>query len=504
MSVARASPTGHAIGRSFGRLLQWIRSASTAPYEQAVAERVLRDPGPRSRGTVSRVSAPLTDAPKTTQAGPLAAAERSFGTDVLLTVVSKLLYTAGGVVVTIVIARGLGPTGQGLFAVALNLTLMLIQVGSIGLPIANPYFAARDPAAQRLLIGHSLRLAAVLSLVLAAGACGLKVLLPSSLAGLGWTELAVTLATMPIALGGLFLQGVLLGRKAMLAFNLVELSQVAVALLALVVGFAVVDLTLVQVLVIIGLSRVLSFGVALFNLRDALRAPRVRRPGLLGEMLRKGALIYLVALIGFVLIRVDLLLVNSVLGARQAGLYSIAAIIAEGLVLAPLVVGTNLLPRVATSTDATLTALVFRTMFTGFGLLCVASAPGVAIAVPVLFGDRYAGAVQLYFDLLVGVFALGLLNSLTVHYFIRGYPRVLIATWVLALVLDIAANLVLLGPLGSRVAPIASSVAYSGVLLVHVVVFRRELGSWSELCPRPREASHLVADALRGSTAPRG
>lgn len=428
---------------------------------------------------------------------PARGAERSFGGDVVLTVASKLLYTVGGVLVTIMIARGLGPTGQGVFAVALNLTLMLIQLGSIGLPVANPFFAARDPEAQPVLIGYSLRLAVVLSLVLAAGACVLKAILPSSLAGLGWPELVITLATIPLALAALFLQGVLLGRQAMLAYNVVELSQVTVALVVLAAAFAFFDPGLAAVLAIIGVSRVVSLGVALGALRGVLRPSGARRPGLLKRMLRKGALVYLVALIAFVLIRVDLLLVNAIVGAEQAGQYSIAAVIAEGLVLVPLVVGTNLLPRVATSTDATLTAMVFRTMFTGFGLMCLASAPGVAIAVPILFGARYEDAVPLYLDLLPGIFALGLLNSLTVHYFVRGYPRPLIATWIVALLANVVANLVLLEPLGTRVAPIASSAAYIGVLLAHVVVFSRELGGWGALRPRPAEAWRLVVDAVR-------
>ena len=161
------------------------------------------------------------------------------------------------------------------------------------------------------------------------------------------------------------------------AYNLVELSQILVAVIGLAVGFAIFDMTLAKVLIIIGISRVVSLAFALWALRDLVLAPRVPRPGLLKEMVQKGLLVYFVALMGFVLVRVDLLLVNGIVGAEQAGQYSIAAVIGEGLVLVPLVVGTNLLPRVATTDDPALTALVFRTMVTGFGLVCLASAPGV-------------------------------------------------------------------------------------------------------------------------------
>lgn len=421
----------------------------------------------------------------------------------MVTVGSKLLYVLGGVAVTVVIARGLGPTGQGLFAVALNLTLMLIQLGSVGLPVANPYFAARDPDAQRVLLGYSLKLAVVLSVVLAGGAGLLKTVVPSSLEGLDWPELGITLATIPVALAALFLQGILLGRRAILAYNLVELSQAATALVALAVGFLAFDLQLAEVLIIIGISRIVSLGVALVALRDVVRSQAPpSRPGLLGQMLRKGGEVYLIALIGFVLIRVDLLLVNALLGARVAGQYSIAAVVAEGLVLVPIVVGTNLLPRVATTSDAALTATVFRTMVVAFGLICLASMPAVAIGVPLLFGEAFQPAVNLYVYLVPGVFSLGLLNSLTVHYFVRGYPRELVATWVLALVCNVIANLLLLEPLGGAVAPTASSLAYGAVLVAHIVVFSRDVGGLAALRPSVRESWGVVAGAVRRTPAP--
>src|SRR4051794_4402820 len=52
-------------------------------------------------------------------------AARSFVGDVALTVAAKGIFVALGFLTTIIVARGLGPTGQGAFAVAFNLTLLL-------------------------------------------------------------------------------------------------------------------------------------------------------------------------------------------------------------------------------------------------------------------------------------------------------------------------------------------------------------------------------------------
>ena len=62
-----------------------------------------------------------------------------------------------------VVARALGPSGQGLFAVAYTLSLLLIQIGGLGLTTANPYFTARDRASRTRIVGNAVWFAAALT-----------------------------------------------------------------------------------------------------------------------------------------------------------------------------------------------------------------------------------------------------------------------------------------------------------------------------------------------------
>lgn len=419
-------------------------------------------------------------------------AGRSLRGDVLITLVGKGAFVVFGGLLTVIVARELGPTGQGLFATAFSLSLILVQLGSLGLPVSNPYFSARDEGAQRAIVLESLRLAVVVAVVLCGGAVAVWAVAPDVLPGIDGPELALTLAAMPASLATLYLQGVLLGQRRMISYNLVEVIQAGSALAALLVVMAVAELNIVNVLAVIAGGRYVALAFGLVALSGVLRRPRVVRPGLLRELLTHGVKVYVVGFVVFVLVRLDLLLVNALVGAEDAGQYSIAAYLAEGLVMIPIVIGVNLLPRIATMAGSEMSAGVLRLTTIIWGSICLLSIPGALIGIPLLFGDSYDYAIELYVWLAPGILALGLLNSISVHYFVRGYPRLLIASWVAALVGNVVLNLILLPEWGVIAAPVISSASYLAVLAAHLAVFAPEAGGWREVVPGRRDVRILL------------
>lgn len=416
---------------------------------------------------------------------------RSFGGDVVVTVGGKALFVVMGTLLTVVVARELGPTDQGTFAVTYSLALLLVQLGSVGLPIAIPYFAARDEAAQRAVALNALRLLIPISALLAGGVLLAKAGAPELLPGVGWVELGITLGALPASLGTLYLQSVLLGQQRMVAYSLAEVLQVAAALVGVVVVFAVRDASVAGVLAIVSAGRYLGFIASFAALRRTVFSQRIPRPGLLGEMVGHASRVYLVSLLVFALVRLDLLLVNGVLGADDAGQYSVAAVIAEGLVIVPMVIGINLLPRLAKGHGTDLSAAVFRALLIVWGVICLLSIPGAAVGIPLLFGHDYDEAVLLYLLLLPGTFMVGMLNSLVTHYYVRGYPSSLIWVWVIALSANVGLNLALLEPLGVAAAPLISSATYALVLAAHVRVLAKEIGGLRALVPNARDVVRL-------------
>jgi O-antigen/teichoic acid export membrane protein len=441
------------------------------------------------------IAEPATDPPDPSDDGRT---PRTFGFDVVLTSGGKVIFVLCGALLTVLIARTLGPSGQGTFAVSYSLTLLLVQIGSIGLPISNPYFVARDPGTRRAVVEHSLWIAVVVALGLAAAVAVVKAVEPDALRGLSWTETAITLAALPAALATVYLQGVTVGQQRMVWFSVVEIAQVLPSLVVLAVVCVVTQPDLADVLVIVAAGRYISLLVAAYAVREAFRDPRTPQPGLVRRMLGHAARVYLVALLSFALIRLDLLLVNGLLGSDDAGQYSIAAFVTEALIVVPSVIATNLIPRIAKTEGASMTALVVRVTTVVWGAVCLLSVPVAVVGVPLVFGHGYDEAVTLYAWLAAGTFFLGMLSALMAHYWTRGYPPVLIAAWVGGVVVNVAGNALLLGPLGVTVAPIMSSVTYAGVLAVHLVVFAREAGGWHALAPEPRETVRLMRAAFTG------
>ena len=411
-------------------------------------------------------------------------------TDVVVTIVGKVLFVSLGALTTILVARYLGPSGQGVFAVSFSLTLILVQLGSAGFGVAVPVQVAREPRLIHPIISSALALALGAGVLLIGASVLLKALEPETLHGLSWSELLITLAALPPALAVMYMQTVLQGQRRMVAFAAIDVSQATIMLTGLLIAIAVFDVGTLGVLAVLSLTRYALLPIALAMLRrEAFPLARPRR-ALLRRMLAMGSRVYVVGLVTFLLIRLDLLLVNSFLGQRDAGLYSLAGYVSEALSIIPSVVAVNMVVRLAGGDRSS--PLIFRVTFLLYGALCLLSIPVVAFGLPLLYGHAYDESVNLYYWLAPGIFFLGLLSVLGIHYSVSGYPQPLIVAWIAGLVLDIALNVVLLRPVGLFIAPLSSSVAYGLVLVAHLRPFTRDAGGWRELVPRFSELGDLL------------
>jgi O-antigen/teichoic acid export membrane protein len=407
-------------------------------------------------------------------------------TDVLWTFGGKATTLLFGLLIVVVVARELGPSGQGLFAVAYSLALILAQLGGLGLTTANPYFTVREPAQRASIVTNSLWLAAGLGLALVGVGLALYAAAPDVLEGLGWEPLVVTLIGVPGALAALFLQSVLLGESRMVAYNLVEAGQATLTLAGILLAFYAFDAGLTGALAVLTAGRYAALGAYLTLLAPGRLDPRLGR-----RMLSYGLRAYVAIVVSFLVIRLDLLLVNGYLGSAEAGLYSVAATIADGMFVLPMVVALNLFPRVARSDSHEQTAEVFRSLAVLFGALCLLTIPA-AQAIPLVFGEGFEGSISLYYWLLPGVYCLGLLTILAHHFAGRGYPKEAAAIWFVGLALNIAINVAFLPGRGAWVASLASSIAYAVLLALHVWLFVREAGRWGALRPRTAEIARMV------------
>ncbi len=425
-------------------------------------------------------------------------AERELRSDVLLMLGAKLCLLALGAAMTVIVARSLGPAGRGSLASIYALMTLLAQLGTLGIASANPYFAARDPQLRTRIVGNSLWFAGVLGPVMVAVGIAIKIAAPGVLLDVSWLELSVGMVAVPIMLGTLFLQSILLAEGRTVLYNGIEVGAglLTVLLLLTVLPLAPDDVLLALALMIGPQAAALGF-----YMRTMRRhGPLLRRPdgALARRMLGYGARAYLITLIAYMLIRIDLLLVNGIQGAASAGQYSIAVAFADALYLLPGSVAINLFARVARgSGDREMSLNVFHLVAVGYLAVCALAAPLAGPLIALMFGAAYRPATSLFLWLLPGVYCLGVLNVIAYHFAARGMPRELVLVWLPGLAVNLAIDVFLLPHHGTYVASISSSVAYAMVLLLHLRLFARDVGGWSALRPTVAGTSSLLRIVLR-------
>jgi O-antigen/teichoic acid export membrane protein len=422
---------------------------------------------------------------------------RPLAPDVFLMLGTKITLLVLQTLITIIVARELGTSGRGAVAVAFSFTTLLINFGTLGLQTANPFFAARDPTRIGRIVANSLWLSLAIGSVLILIGIVIKFAFPALLQGLDWLQVGVVLIGIPVSLASMLLQNVLLAEGRMKAYNGIELAITLLAASGMWVGLHVLGIgPLGAIIWIVSVSAMgaLTFLALLMRHQPAIRQPDL---DLARQMLKYGFRVYVASVIAFLVFRANLLLVNGYLGNSEAGLFSVAAAMAEAMHVLPTVVAVNLFPRIARGVEYHFTALVFRSVTVLFAIVCLASVPLAGPAIHVLFGSAYAGVKEIYLWMLPGIFCYGTLNVLAYHFAGRGYPLEAMLIWFPGMAVNLAIVILWVPDHGAWVAALAASIGCGIVLVLHMRTFAKESGGYRMLIPRPGEVARLLIASVR-------
>jgi O-antigen/teichoic acid export membrane protein len=394
--------------------------------------------------------------------------------DVAATMGNRLALVAIGMVTSVVVARALGPEGRGIFALATALTAVAVQFGNVGLHASNTWAVARDRTLLGPLLGNTL----VVSLGLGGLVAGITWAVATSLPGFEVTGviLVLAIASIPVNLAYLLLQNLQLGIQKIRTYNAMELIHrlIVVAVLAIAIaGGWLNPATAVGAGLVAGVVVTSWAAVATARAAGASLRPRTR---LLVEHARYGARAYVAALLAYLVLRLDLLLVGALRGATDVGYYSIAVSLAELIYLLPVVVGQMLFPRLSATTDAASRHATVRRASIGIGVAMTTGAAVAAIAagpaINLLYGAAFAPSIPAFLWLLPGIVFLSIYTILSSYLAAVGMPAISLLTPGLGLSLNLALNLALLPGFGIVGAAIASTVTYGLMLAILVAWFR--------------------------------
>lgn len=413
-----------------------------------------------------------------------------------------------GAITTLLMARVLGPSGVGTFAALTFITMLVVQVGTLGLGDAAVVRVGQGKATLQEALSSSV------PLLFAAGLGGSLVVLTYSLLQLPlgdpWVGAAVATACVTAVVSVL----------TQLSIYMIYASQRVITASLLAMGLTLT--TMLGVVVFVVLLHLNLFGGTLAALTAnvsvlAAAAIALRRVGLsfrprlnlayVRPALQFGSRAMLANVLAYSSARADLLLVYGLSTSTQAGLYGVALTLGTISGFAAIGISYASFPRLTRMSDhaaQALTAQVARVSL----ILGTALAMGISIllagVLTLLLGSSFGGALAPAIVLLFGNVLWGAQWLLSRALAARGDPRLLVRSFTLNLVTMICADIPLILAFGALGAAIGSVLAPAAGLLLCLRTYNRNGLAVRNLIPGPGDLQLLRGLSLRAWQAVRG
>lgn len=415
----------------------------------------------------------------------------------LLSMGTRLAMIALRLMRNVLLARILGPSERGLFALLSTLPDLISAATSGGLNTAVGYQAAKQRSmglllSQVLIYGCLVAGALTLICVALARALGNELEVTTQLGLLAWllllavplTVLKSGLLTLHNATGGVG------------AFNALRLTESLVPLLLFVGMFwmwqsAALEAALISWL--LGLSLVVLLGLYWLGKQHSIRLCWDRSGQ--RELLSYSAKSHPDLLFQQVILRSDYLFISAMLGSAALGHYAMASAAAELLLIVPEAVTTPLMKRLLQQ-DAgmdKLTPLALRLTATVMLGACLSMALIGEWLIVTLFGAEYQPAYPALLALLPGLFGLCYASILRLDLLGKDRPGTVSLMMGLGAALNLVLNMLLIPAYGIVGAAMASSIAYLAVTLAMLLLYCKlsRVAFWQTLLVLPSDLAPL-------------
>jgi O-antigen/teichoic acid export membrane protein len=349
---------------------------------------------------------------------------RHLGAGAALSVVVQGGPLAAAAAMSIVLARTIGPSGNGRFALLATLVGLTGMLVSLGLSAGIIYEVSRGRWSVRGALRTSYAAGLVLGAIGFAGALAVFLLLHDSVFHSIRTSLAVVaLASLPPVIAYQFADSILLARERYEGYAALELSHSA-TLLVIGAGLALV-FGLSGAVVGLPAAAVIGSGVGILLLiPEARRDATVDQVGRLRRALRFGAQAWGANLLQQINYRFDVLILAAYASSQDVGVYSVALTLTAVAWVLPQALTTVLFPRIASLDQATIAGEISAdesdaALAKGVRHAVLLSIPAgviigllLLIAVPLLYGSEFHQTIWLGFVLLPGTLLLGVAKVL--------------------------------------------------------------------------------------------
>ncbi len=404
---------------------------------------------------------------------------------------------------SVLISRGLGPEGRGVYYLPVVAAGTMVAVCKLGLEQANVFLLGTRGLSLARLSGQNGFVALVMGSIGVLGLLLASPVFPALFADTPFVLLVLASLTIPFSLHGQFSAGLLtLQGQVTWQFRTALLASVVHVALLLTL-FLARWFTVGAVLGANLTAVVTTWGLTVWPLERRWTTWIRWDADFLWDTLKQSLVLHLGMVLYFLHFRLDMFMVKGMVGTAALGQYSLSVVLAETVLLVTDSLAIAILPRQMGNTLEDAASIALRAARTngllGIGLASLWAAAGMAV-VRVFFGPEFAPAYLPLVGLLPGIVFLSMERTCGGPTLRSGRPARIMAIYAIGLVCNLALNLLWIPTWGILGAALASSVSY-GLEAFLILAWTARLAGEplrQGLVPRKSDVFSLLRNTIEG------
>lgn len=414
----------------------------------------------------------------------------SFVKNTIMTLSRQISGILLGLLASIIIARSLGPEGNGLYQLIVLLPTTLMTLLNLGVGTSSVYYVGQKKYDIKDIIKTNTASGAVLSLAaVIIGLIGVMFFSDKFFEGVPPNYLYFILLIMPLLMLNDFYLVIFQGVQDFKSFNSLALLRQLAALITLVIFIFVLKIGLVGTVIAFIAGVVTQFIVTLILLNKNLKTNLFSgsfSKAYFKESFSFGFKAHFSNVLSFINYRADIYLISMFLNPAAVGLYGVAVSIAERLWIVSQSISSVLYPVISSSSDVDsknkLTSVISRNVLFFSIIAGIVFYFASDLIFRLLFGEAYADSSDILKMLLPGIILFSVDRILSNDLAGRGKPELNMYTSIFTVASNIILNILLIPKIGIAGAAVSTSVTYSLSTLVKMILFKRETGvSYSKM-----------------------
>ncbi|MCF6410126.1 flippase [Pseudalkalibacillus salsuginis] len=412
-------------------------------------------------------------------------ARNSFAKDSFITITRQFTSILLGMLLLIVLARFLGPSGQGQYTLVILLPQLLMTFMNLGVNTSTIYYVSREEIDVDSAVKNNLYIGVFLSFV--------SILIGMVIAFFfsdrffeeaSTTFLLLSLIALPFMFLNIYFQTVFQGLQQFGVFNTILIITQLGTLFFVCLFIIVLDYGLTGAVVAFILGHLITT-VSIVYILYAKFGFRYEKGAFNLSYFKKSVLFGLKAhisnVMSFLNYRIDLLLLGYFLNPAAVGVYVTAVNIGERISILSQSLSTVLLPRIASVDDERdrnrVTSILTRNFLVFVLLLTIGVFFFADWVIDLLFGVRYEKSSSLLKWLIPGVAALSIDRLLSNDIAGRGKPEVNMYVSLFNVLFNVGLNIYLIPLYGVVGAAVATTTTYILSLIIKIYLYKKVTSS---------------------------